>query len=114
MREPEGCRTVENQQREKMVVLSYAERIEVKLTEALSPLRLLVRDDSDQHRGHGGYREGGETHFHVEIVSQAFDGLSRVARQRKVYELLESELSERVHALELVTKTPAEAAAAKS
>lgn len=94
-------------------MVSYAKRIESKLTEALAPQRLLVRDDSERHRGHGGYQEGGETHFHVEIVSQAFEGQSRVARQRQVYELLKSELSERVHALELVTQSPAEAASQK-
>lgn len=87
-----------------------AARIEAKLTETFTPARLLVRDDSERHRGHAGYREGGETHFHVEIVSDAFDGLSRVARQRAVYQALAEELAERVHALELVVRTPAEAA----
>ncbi len=89
--------------------MTYAERIKTKLTDGLSPTALTIRDDSHKHKGHGGYREGGETHFHVEIVSPAFEGLSRVARQRKVYQLLSEELAERVHALELVTRTPAEA-----
>lgn len=88
--------------------MSYAERIEIKLTEALKPTRLSIRDDSHRHKGHAGYKEGGETHFHVEVVSPSFEGLSRVARQRKVYELLSDELAERVHALELVTRTPDE------
>ncbi|MEJ1995819.1 MAG: BolA family transcriptional regulator [Limibacillus sp.] len=88
--------------------MSYAERIETKLTEALKPTRLSIRDDSHRHQGHAGYKEGGETHFHVEVVSPSFEGLSRVARQRKVYELLSDELAERVHALELVTRTPDE------
>ena len=88
--------------------MTYAERIESKLTQALSPTRLSVRDDSHRHQGHAGYREGGETHFHVEVISPAFEGLSRVARQRKVYQLLSEELAERVHALELVTRTPGE------
>jgi BolA protein len=88
---------------------TIAARIERKLREALRPERLLVRDDSERHRGHGGYREGGETHFHVEVVSAAFEGQSRIARQRQVYGLLRDELEERVHALELVTKAPGEA-----
>jgi len=88
--------------------MTYAERIESKLTQALSPTRLTIRDDSHRHQGHAGYREGGETHFHVEVISPAFEGLSRVARQRKVYQLLSEELAERVHALELVTRTPGE------
>jgi len=88
--------------------MTMAERIEAKLTEALAPVRLAVRDDSQQHAGHAGYREGGETHFHVTVVSPAFAGLTRVARQRRVYEILAAELAERVHALQLVTLTPEE------
>lgn len=92
---------------------SFAERIESKLRTSLKPQRLLIRDDSHKHKGHGGYREGGETHFHVEVVTQAFDGMNRVARQRRVYEILKEELAERVHALELVTRTPPEDAPPK-
>lgn len=91
--------------------MTMAERIERKLTAALSPARLSIADDSEKHKGHGGYREGGETHFRVEIVAAAFDGQSRVQRQRRVYEILAEELAERVHALQLVTLTPEEAAA---
>ena len=90
--------------------MSMAERIESKLTEALRPARLEIADDSEKHRGHGGYREGGETHFRVEVVSAAFEGQSRVQRQRRVYEILTEELEERVHALQLKTLTPEEAA----
>ncbi len=90
--------------------MSMAERIERKLEAALSPASLRIADDSESHRGHGGYREGGETHFRVEIVAAAFDGQSRVQRQRRVYEILAEELEERVHALQLVTLTPDEAA----
>lgn len=81
--------------------MSYAERITNKLTEAFSPDHLEVIDESEQHRGHGGYRDGGETHFKVVMKSAAMNGLSRVARQRAVYKVLEEELNERVHALAL-------------
>ena len=91
--------------------MAMAERIERKLTAALSPSQLRIADDSEQHKGHGGYREGGETHFRVEIVAQSFAGQSRVQRQRRVYEILAEELAERVHALQLTTLTPEEAAA---
>lgn len=91
--------------------MGMAERIERKLSEALSPSRLSIQDDSEKHKGHGGYREGGETHFRVEIVAEAFAGQGRVQRQRRVYEILAEELAERVHALQLVTLTPEEAAA---
>jgi BolA protein len=89
---------------------SMAARMERKLTEALRPQRLEIRDDSHKHAGHSGWREGGETHFHVEIVSDAFAGQSRVGRQRLVYAALAEELAERVHALQLRTLTPDEAA----
>jgi BolA protein len=81
--------------------LTYSERITKKLTEAFSPVELQVIDESEQHRGHGGYIEGGETHFKVVMKSADMNGLSRVARQRAVYAVLKSELEERVHALAL-------------
>lgn len=89
--------------------MSMAETIERKLTTALTPQRLEVRDDSHKHAGHAGWREGGETHFHVTVVAEAFAGESRVARQRKVYQVLAEELADSVHALQLVTLTPQEA-----
>lgn len=90
----------------------YSDRIERKLSEALNPERLIIDDDSHRHAGHAGAHEdgGGETHFNVEIISQAFAGQNRVARQRQVYALLADELNERVHALSLITLTPEEAA----
>ena len=78
-----------------------AERMRAKLTEALAPLEMEIQDDSESHRGHGGYRDGGETHFNVRIRSAAFDGLNRVARQRLVHRIVAAELEERVHALSL-------------
>ncbi|WP_282604237.1 BolA family transcriptional regulator [Pelagibius sp. Alg239-R121] len=88
--------------------MKTAERIEEKLTAALSPLRLTVVDDSHKHEGHSGWREGGGTHFRVEVVSELFDGKSRVDRQRMVYNLLADELSDTVHALQLKTLAPLE------
>jgi BolA protein len=70
-----------------------------------------VEDESSRHHGHAGWREGGETHFKVEIVSAAFDGQGRVARQRLVYQTLAVEFTEGLHALALTTLTPAEDAA---
>lgn len=88
--------------------MAVAETIEHKLTEALAPQRLKIVDDSEKHKGHAGYREGGETHFSVEVVSAAFAGQNRVARQRRVYEILAEELAAGVHALQLKTLTPEE------
>lgn len=88
--------------------MSITERINKKLNEGLAPSRLDVVDESTKHMGHGGWREGGETHFNVTVVSDAFEGKSRVDRQRMVYALLAEEMAERIHALALTTKTPAE------
>ncbi len=88
--------------------MTVAHTIEQKLTQALAPQRLKIVDDSEKHRGHAGYREGGETHFRVEVVSQAFAGENRVARQRRVYDILSEELAGAVHALQLKTLTPDE------
>ncbi len=89
--------------------MSVAETIERKLTEALAPERLAVIDESARHAGHAGARPEGETHFRVEIVAAAFDGMPRLARQRKVYAILKAEMAERVHALALTTLSPSEA-----
>jgi BolA protein len=83
-------------------------RIRRKLESALAPEKLDVIDESHRHAGHAGARPEGETHFRVEIVSAAFDGKSRVERQRLVYEILAEELKDRVHALALTTRTPGE------
>lgn len=85
-----------------------SEVIRNKLTAALSPGRLSVVDESHHHVGHAGHRPEGETHFRVEIVSTAFEGKSRVERQRMVYAALAEELSAGLHALALKTITPDE------
>ncbi|HEY0117122.1 MAG TPA: BolA family protein [Allosphingosinicella sp.] len=87
-----------------------AAEIHARLTSALQPTRLVVRDDSEKHRGHGGYNEAsGESHFTVEIESGAFAGQSRLARQRAVNAALAELLAERVHALAIVARAPGEA-----
>lgn len=83
-----------------------AARMRGKLEAAFAPSRLEIIDESEQHRGHGGFREGGESHFHVVITSAAFEGLSRVARHRAVNGALAEELAGEVHALRLTLATP--------
>ncbi|PTM41089.1 BolA family protein [Bosea sp. 124] len=87
---------------------AMAERITNKLKQALTPQRLDVIDESHQHHGHGGWREGGETHFRVDIVSEAFSGKSRLERHRLVNAALSQELADRVHALAIVARAPGE------
>ena len=78
-----------------------AQTIETKLTESFAPESVEVIDESEQHRGHGGWREGGETHFKVVMRAGAFNGLSRVDRSRRVHAVLRDELATSVHALAL-------------
>lgn len=79
-----------------------------KLTKAFAPVRLDVVDDSHRHAGHAGARPGGETHFSVYIVSQAFEGKSRIERHRMVNAALAAELQGRVHALAISAAAPGE------
>ncbi len=88
---------------------AIAERITRKLSEAFAPQQLEVIDESHQHHGHSGWREGGETHFRVDIVSDAFTGKSRLERHRMINAALTQELAERVHALAIAAKAPGEA-----
>jgi BolA protein len=88
--------------------LPRAETIRLKLVQALAPLRLRIVDESSRHAGHPGAGDGIETHFHVEIVTSAFAGLSRIDRQRRVYEILTDEFEAGLHALRLTTLTPGE------
>ena len=88
--------------------MSVADTMRRKLTERFRPVRLDIVDDSQRHAGHAGAQPGGETHFDVTIVSDAFAGINRVARQRLVYETLAAEIAGGVHALALRTLTPQE------
>ena len=87
---------------------AVADAITAKLAAAFSPERLEVVDQSEKHRGHGGWREGGETHFDVRVVAAAFAGLSRVERQRRINTVLRDELAGPVHALSLQALAPGE------
>ena len=76
-----------------------ADEMREKLTE-LAPLQLEIIDESESHRGHGGWREGGETHFRIRMASPRFAGLTRVARHRLVHQTL-GDIVPRIHALAL-------------
>jgi BolA protein len=87
-----------------------AAEITARLTSALTPARLAVIDDSEGHRGHAGHDARGESHFTVDIVAAAFEGESRVKRQRMVNAALADLLAERVHALVIRARAPSEVA----
>lgn len=81
--------------------MTIAQEIEDRLTHAFRPDLLEVRDDSERHRGHAGWREGGQTHFHVTIRAADLQGGSRLSRHRRVHEALGPDLIARIHALGL-------------
>lgn len=86
-----------------------AERLHEVVRRALAPAEVQVRDDSALHAGHAGAREG--RHFSIRVTSPAFDGLSRVARHRLVYDAARSLIAEGIHALAIEqARTPGEAA----
>lgn len=87
---------------------AVTDAIRTKLEAAFAPQRLEIADDSERHRGHAGHREGGESHFNVVIVSAAFEGQGRVARQRMVNRALAEELAGPVHALSVKALAPGE------
>ena len=79
-----------------------------RLNSSLSPTRITLTDDSEQHRGHGGYNPAGESHFSLAIESPAFAGKDRVQRQRMVYAALGDLMQARVHALSIRATAPGE------
>lgn len=85
-----------------------AERIVAALRAALSPLELSVQDESTRHAGHAGAAPGGETHYAVRVVSEAFHGQARVERYRLVHEILRPEFDSGLHALSLTLRAPGE------
>jgi BolA protein len=88
-------------------------QIAEKLNVAFAPLSLEVTDESHRHEGHAGHRPGGETHFKVYIVSEAFRGKSRIERHRMINQTLSSELAGGVHALAIQASAPGEEAEVK-
>ena len=88
--------------------MSRADRIAAALNEALRPEALEVLDESERHHGHSGWREGGETHYRVRVVAEAFRGKTRIARHRMVMDLLSAEFAAGLHALAVEARVPGE------
>ena len=87
--------------------MSIAQAIRARL-QALEPLALDLVDESEQHRGHAGYREGGNTHWRLSIVSPQFAGKPTVARHRMVYQALGELMQHPIHALAITARSPEE------
>lgn len=81
--------------------MMMADVIEQKLRDAFAPQHLSVTDDSESHRGHAGYMEGGQSHFIVEITSDHFEGQSRLTKHRAVHDALGKDVIGKIHALAL-------------
>jgi BolA protein len=90
------------------VLGAVAEHIRESLERAFAPERLEVVDDSDRHAGHAGARAGGESHFNVVIVAEAFHGLSRVERHRQVNAAVRAAFDGGLHALSIRALAPGE------
>ena len=90
--------------------MRVADVITEKLSAAFAPESLRVVDESHQHEGHAGHRPGGQTHYRVYIVSEAFRGKSRIDCHRMVNQTLAQELAGGVHALAIQASAPGEAA----
>ncbi len=88
--------------------MARCDLITEKLTKAFMPERIRVLDESHQHVGHAGHRPGGETHYRVYIVAEAFRGKSRLERHRMINETLAGELKAGVHALAIHASAPGE------
>ena len=87
--------------------MNVADAIRERL-QALEPLALELVDESEQHRGHAGYREGGNTHWRLAIVSPQFSGKPIVARHRLVYQALGELMQHPIHALAITARSPEE------
>ncbi|MFL5218681.1 MAG: BolA family protein [Microvirga sp.] len=88
--------------------MSLKDWITATLQERLDPIRLVVEDESQQHFGHAGWREGGETHFRIDVVSRAFEGKSRIERHRVINAALAGAFERGLHALAIQAKAPGE------
>jgi BolA protein len=87
--------------------MSVAETIRQRLA-ALEPQALDLADESELHRGHAGYREGGGTHWRLSIVSPRFSGQSTVERHRMIYRALGNLMQDPIHALAITARSPEE------
>ena len=92
--------------------MSVSDIITEKLTEAFAPESLRVIDESHHHAGHAGHRPGGQSHFRLYIVAEAFRGKTRIERHRMINTLLSGELAGGVHALAIHAAAPGEGGAA--
>ena len=88
--------------------MSYAINIQQKINQSIPCQDIHVEDESYKHAGHAGYKGDTGTHFKVYIVSEAFSGLSKIARHRLINRVLADEFASHIHALSLTALSPDE------
>ena len=81
--------------------MRVADEMKSRLETAFAPDELEIIDESEKHRGHAGYQEGGQSHFQIRIRAGAFADMSRIERHRAIHKALGAELVGRIHALGL-------------
>ena len=81
--------------------IRVTDQIEARLRAGFSPRSLSVEDESEQHRGHAGYKDGGQSHFHVALDAPELDGLTRLAKHRAVHKAIGEDLVAKIHALRM-------------
>jgi BolA family transcriptional regulator, general stress-responsive regulator len=96
--------------RYKVAAMAMQDVIASKLRTSFAPQSVRVEDESHLHQGHAGHRPGGESHFRLYIVAEAFRGKSRLERHRMINAALKSELDGGVHALAIHAAAPGEGA----
>ncbi|WP_194096080.1 BolA family protein [Marivivens aquimaris] len=79
--------------------MGIAKEMETRLSETFAPRQLEVHDESEQHIGHAGYQEGGESHWRIVIAAEALNDMSRIARHRAIHAALGKDIIDRIHAL---------------
>ena len=84
-----------------MIKLPLVKQIEKKLEKEFSPSFLKVSDVSESHKGHMGYKQGGETHFEIEIKSESFNNTSRINIHRLVNEAIKEEWANGIHSISI-------------
>ena len=86
--------------------MSVLSQLQHRLETRLEPESLEILDESDRHRGHSGWKEGGETHFRIAIKSSSFGGMSRIGRERAVHRAIGKDLLAKIHAISLHLSAP--------
>jgi len=81
------------------------ERLRAKLVARFTPVSLVIQDETHRHAGHAG-AAGGQSHYRIRIVSEAFRGMSTIARHRLIYEAVDDMLKGEIHALAIEALTP--------